>query len=87
MNKEQFKNSIANLINYYTNSAVNYSVSLVDAEKDKEAYVPEVIQGQMQSLGYNFEATLNKIIDEAFPDEEEENEQSVVVDSENDMVE
>lgn len=87
MNKEQFKNSIANLINYYTNSAVNYSVSLVDAEKDKEAYVPEVIQGQMQSLGYNFEATLNKIIDEAFPDEEEENEQNVVVDSENDMVE
>ena len=86
MNKEQFKNSIANLINYYTNSAVNYSVSLVDAEKDNEAYVPEVIQGQMQSLGYNFEAALNKIIDEAFPDEED-NEQSVVVEDENNVVE
>lgn len=71
MTKEQFKKSISNLINYYTNSAITYSMNLASAQKNQEEEVCGLIQGQMQALGFGFEKSLDELLDEVFPEEED----------------
>lgn len=75
MNKEQFKNSISNLINYYTNAAINYSMDLAQAEASQDVIVMQMVQGQISTLTKGFEYNLDMLLDKVFP--EEENEQVV----------
>lgn len=75
MNKEQFKNSISNLINYYTNAAINYSMDLAQAEASQDVVVMQMVQGQIATLTKGFEYHLDGLLNQVFP--EEENEQVV----------
>ena len=72
MNKEQFKKSISNLINYYTNAAINYSMDLAQAEASQDVIVMQMIQGQIGTLTKGFEYNLDGLLDKVFPEEEDE---------------
>ena len=72
MNKEQFKNSISNLINYYTNAAINYSMDLAQAEANQDVIVMQMIQGQIATLTKGFEYNLDGLLDQVFSEEEDE---------------
>ena len=70
MNKEQFKNSIVNLINYYTQNAVQYNLNARDAQEQGMENMIDMIQNQMSALNYGFEQGLDKLLNEVFPEEE-----------------
>lgn len=72
MNKEQFKKSISNLINYYTNTAINYSMDLAQAEMSQDVAIMQMIQGQMATLTKGFEYNLDRLLDKVFFEEEDE---------------
>ena len=86
MNKEQFKKSISEMINFYIGQVVNFNLSAKEAQDEQNEALFEMIQGQAQAAGYTFEQGLDKLIGQAFPEEETETETEEVEDN-NDMAE
>lgn len=86
MNKEQFKKSISEMINFYIGQVVGFNLAAKDAQEEKNEALFEMIQGQAQAAGYTFEQGLDKLINQAFP-EETETEDSEVAEDSDDMVE
>lgn len=80
MNKEQFKKSISEMINYFVSSMVDFNLRADAAMRDENAAVVNMMQGQAQGLAVSFEQELDKLINEAFPEE-------VIEEDINDMVE
>lgn len=72
MNKEQFKNSLVDLINYYVGSMINYQLVAKDAQDKGEASILAMVEPQIMALNHGFEQGLNKIVDPLFPEEEGE---------------
>jgi competence protein ComGC len=72
MTKEQFKNSIVNLINYYTQNAVQYNLNAKDVQDQGMEGMMSMIQSQMSALNYGFEQGLEELLNEVFPEEENE---------------
>lgn len=65
MNKEQFKFSISNLINYYIVNAVQLNVDLAMAERDgRKEMIEGMVQNQAGALAQSFEQQLYQMIDE-----------------------
>jgi flagellar hook-basal body complex protein FliE len=89
MNKEQFKKSISEMINFYIGQVVGFNLSAKEAHDEKNEALFEMIQTQAQGAGYTFEQGLNKLIDQVFPEEAEaeETEEEAVAEDINDMVE
>jgi hypothetical protein len=84
MNKEQFKKSISEMINFYIGQVVSFNLSAKDAQENQNEALLEMIQGQAQAAGYTFEQGMDKLIDQVFPEDTEE---EVEVEDLNDMVE
>lgn len=80
MNKEQFKKSISEMINYFVSSMVDFNLKADAAMRDENVTVVNMMQGQAQGLAMSFEQELDKLINEAFPEE-------VIEEDINDMVE
>ena len=80
MNKEQFKKSISEMINYFVSSMVDFNLKADAAMRDENVTVVNMMQGQAQGLAMSFEQELDKLINEAFPEE-------VIEEVINDMVE
>lgn len=78
MNKEQFKNSIANLVNYYTQNVVQYNVNAREAQEQGLDGMMGMIQHQMSALNYGFEQGLDELLNEVFPEEEDTEEGQIV---------
>lgn len=71
MNKEQFKKSISELINYFVGSMVNYNLQAEQASKDEESKaLVNMLQSQAQGLAMSFEQELDGLIAQAFPEED-----------------
>lgn len=71
MNKEQFKFSISNLINYYVNNIVQLNLDLAGQEDEN---VQSMIANQANMLGTTFNNRLDDLINMAFPEEDEADE-------------
>lgn len=70
MNKEQFKISISNLINYYLEYMVNYNITLREAIAAQNGVIISIVDKQMDALNSNFYDVLDAIVAEVFPDED-----------------
>jgi hypothetical protein len=77
MNKEQFKISLVNLFNYYITNMINYNLEAKEAGDDEG--ITSMIQMQANALTVSFEQSLDKLIDDAFV--EVENEDTVLGES------
>ena len=75
MNKEQFKNSLVDLINYYVGSMINYQLVAKDAQDKGETGILAMVEPQIMALNHGFEQGLNKIVDPLFPEEDGESEE------------
>lgn len=71
MNKEQFKFSISNLINYYVNNIVQLNLDLAGQEDEN---IKSMIANQANMLGTTFSNRLDDLINMAFPEEDEADE-------------
>lgn len=71
MNKEQFKNSLVDLINYYVGSMINYQLVAKDAQDKGETGILAMVEPQIMALNHGFEQGLNKIVDPLFPEGED----------------
>lgn len=71
MNKEQFKFSISNLINYYVNNIVQLNLDLAGQQDEN---VQSMIANQANMLGTTFSNRLDDLINMAFPEEDEADE-------------
>lgn len=87
MNKEQFKKSISEMINFYIGQVVNFNLSAKEAQDEQNKALFEMIQGQAQAAGYTFEQGLDKLIGQVFPEEETETEEVETTEDNDDMVE
>jgi hypothetical protein len=79
MNKEQFKKSISEMINYFVGNMVDFNLRADAAGKEGNDSIVNMLQGQAQGLAAGFEREVDKLLDEAFPEveveeSEEENE-------------
>ena len=72
MNKEQFKKSISNLVNYYVSNMVQLNVSVAGKPAEDVKDVMLIAENQAQALSQTFDYSLNNLINE-FCKEEEEN--------------
>lgn len=72
MNKEQFKKSILEMINFYIGQVVNFNLSAKEAQDENNKTLFEMISNQAQAAGYNFEQGLDKLLNQMFPEESEE---------------
>lgn len=72
MNKEQFKKSISEMINYYLGQIVQANMAARDAQEAENESLFNMIQAQAQTAGYAFEQGLDALLNEAFPEVEEE---------------
>jgi hypothetical protein len=70
MNKEQFKKSISEMINYFVGNLVDFNLKADVAAKEGNESVVHMLQGQAQGLAAGFEQGLDKLLNEAFPEEE-----------------
>ena len=70
MNKEQFKKSISEMINYFVGSMIDFNLRADAAMRDKNTAMVNMMQGQAQGLAMTFEKELDNLISEVFPDEE-----------------
>ncbi len=80
MNKEQFKKSISEMINYFVGAMVDFNLKADAAMRDENVTVVNMMQGQAQGLAMSFEQELDKLVNEVFPEE-------VIEEDINDMVE
>lgn len=87
MNKEQFRFSVFNMINYLINSSVSLYADLKDAQAAADEYRLELIKGQIMGLNSSFEKAMNFLIDEQFVTEEENEENLLNVVSNEEIVE
>ena len=71
MNKEQFKFSISNLINYYVNNIVQLNLDLAGQQDEN---VQSMIANQANMLGTTLNNRLDDLINMAFPEEDEADE-------------
>lgn len=71
MNKEQFKFSISNLINYYVNNIVQLNLDLAGQQDEN---IQSMIANQANMLGTTFNNRLDDLINMAFPEEDEADE-------------
>ena len=74
MNKEQFKNSISEMINYFVGNIVDFNLKADAAAREGNDSVVHMLQGQAQGLAAGFEQGLDSLLDEAFPEAESEDE-------------
>lgn len=72
MNKEQFKKSILEMINFYIGQVVGFNLSAKEAQDENNETLFEMISNQAQAAGYNFEQGLDKLLNQILPDESEE---------------
>lgn len=70
MNKEQFRNSLVDLINYYTGSMINYQLIAKEAQDKGETGILAMVEPQIMALNHGFDQGLNKIVDPLFPEGE-----------------
>ncbi len=74
MNKEQFKNSISEMINYFVGNIVDFNLKADAAIREGNETVVSMLQGQAQGLTAGFEQGLDNLLNEVFPEVEEEDE-------------
>ena len=74
MNKEQFKNSISEMINYFVGNIVDFNLKADAAIREGNETVVSMLQGQAQGLTAGFEQGLDNLLNQAFPEVEEEDE-------------
>lgn len=82
MNKEQFKISIIEMINYYMGAMMGFSNEIRKAAEEQKESIINMIQIQANATSVSFEQELNKLIDKVFPDENTEEEKVEEVDAE-----
>ena len=77
MNKEQNKISISEMNNYYLSEIVQANMAAKEAQEIENESLFNMIQAQAQTAGYAFEQGLDALLNEVFPeveDDEVENE-------------
>lgn len=72
MNKEQFKKSISNLVNYYIGNAMQLNDSANIAKTNDDDMMLKMIETQVGALNYSFEVALDDITNKLFPQGESE---------------
>lgn len=77
MNKEQFKKSILEMLNFYIGQVVNFNLTAKEAQDENNEALLEMIGSQAQGAGYSFEQGLDKLLDQVFPEDAEEKEKEV----------
>ena len=63
MDKEQFKKSISQMINYYVGQMIRYNL---EANSTEDINFINMLQGQSHGLAIAFEQGLNELIEKAF---------------------
>lgn len=66
MNKEQFKISISNLINYYLNAMMSHNIGMRDAIAADDGALVSIINKQMDGLNADFMEVLDEVLDKVF---------------------
>lgn len=66
MNKEQFKISISNLINYYLNTMVSHNMGMKDAVAANDDALVSIINKQMDGFNEDFMEVLDDVLDKVF---------------------
>lgn len=74
MNKEQFKKSILNLVNYYVNNIMQLNASVAGKPAEDVKDIRLIVENQAQVLNQTFNYSLNNLIDEFCKEENEESE-------------
>lgn len=64
MNKEQFKKSISNLVNYYINNMVQLNASITGKSSEDMKDIILIAENQAKVLSQTFNYSLDKLIDE-----------------------
>jgi hypothetical protein len=64
MNKEQFKKSILDLINYYNSNLVQLNMSVAGLKADENKEIIGMAEMQARALTQTFQMNLNKKLDE-----------------------
>lgn len=72
MNKEQFKKSISNLVNYYVSNMVQLNVSVAGKPAEDVKDVMLIAENQAQALSQTFNYSLDKLINEFCEEENDE---------------
>jgi hypothetical protein len=70
MNKEQFKNSLVDLINYYVGNMINYQLVAKEAQDNGNVSILAVVEPQIMGLNHGFEHGLDKLVDPLFEGED-----------------
>lgn len=73
MNKEQFKKSISNLVNYYINNMVQLNASVAGKSAEDMKDIVLIAENQAKVLSQTFNYSLDKLVNE-FCEEESEDE-------------
>jgi hypothetical protein len=71
MNREEFKNVLVNMIDYYTVNMINHSKALEDAEKQGCGIIYEMANKQAAELTDNFNFALESLLDKVYTKEED----------------
>jgi hypothetical protein len=67
MNKEQFKKSILELINYYTGQMIQLNLAAKEAQDEQNEPVLRMIETQAQAIGMSFDASFEELLNPIFP--------------------
>ena len=81
MNKEQFKSSLLEMLNYYMGTMVGFNNEIRKAVEEQRESIVNMIQIQANATSISFEQELDKLIDKVIhehePVEEEKDVESV----------
>lgn len=77
MNKEQFKKSLFEVMNFYIEQLVGFNVNAKDAQDNQNITLFNMIQTQANAAGQVFEQGLEEILNQVFPEEQPPMEETV----------
>jgi len=72
MNKEQFKTSLLEMLNYYMGAMMGFNNEIRKAVEEQKESIVNMIQIQANAASVSFEQELDKLISKVYPDTEEE---------------
>ena len=82
MNKEQFKTSLLEMLNYYMGVMMGFNNEIRKAVEEQKESIINMIQIQANAASVSFEQELDKLINRVYPETDTEEEKVEEVDAE-----
>lgn len=77
MNKEQFKKSLVELVNYYIGNMMQYNTIAQSAQNGDKEELMKMVDSQVLALNHGFDQGIDVLVDKVFIQWESDNESPV----------